>query len=761
MGNLDNAESLGGVFVTIGGDDSKLVSDFLAVKQKIAAAEKEMVVRPRFDFQEQQVRDRMGQLIRDMRQQAQNAKIELEVKTRLFGGSGSAIGIGGNLGIGAGPAGFGESSYAAARSSRMIGLPEVTQVRQHMVAVGAAVRDEIGRLRQETSTNPLDIIASIVAERGRSSSNSSNRKGTGGGHGGLSNKNLLSLRGLENSGLVGTATGAYAIIEALNLSADFAEASTIRNHPERITRQYDRIGSAYNAFGDPAMAGNARAQADIAATQKSLGAVESIPIVGAFVRIYDALGNISASLEADAAALKRAAEIHVASVEFSRGSVGRIEGLRGNKIGEAVAQDREAQRAAIEDIRRSGGDPAAYQRLKDVQIEGQVRVNRAAYAMQGEQIVSQYETMASRKERQAIEAQAAGRGDEAFRLQQEADELRARGGRQGAIHAGTGTENSGMINAGAVASEDRAAAQRRLAATRRDQETGYAIAGSRGSTASNVLRLNKQDFPAELQEFDSQAQVRLQKMKDQGERLAVIAAEEDRLRSERAVKVYDHERDLSNRVGQIRDSAVASNLRRQGEGFKAELTMFDGQARRRIALIQDAGEREAATVEYRVGRAAMIAGERNSLRAARTTLEARFGAAALMLDKSLFSGIQAERGDILRMGAAGSNEILSAPANLREQVRKTVIQELRAKKEELTGIEGGGIAQEVEYGTEVIGDPLGISGLALRNKKLNAEIDAQITAAERVNPNQGNDLLEGIKTLLGNILEKISPAGVF
>jgi len=722
-GTFDNTDSLGGMHVTIGIDDRQVDAGITVTKQKLSAAGRDMAIK---------VPVRIGDL---------DAGQIAKTKTAIAG---------------------------AMNIPRIDETAFLGQLRK----LKSETTDAIRQMQAAASAQPIVIRTKIVDEQGRSvGAGHAAARSAGGGHGGLANKNLLSLRGLETSGLVGNATAAFAIIEATRIGAEFAEAASIASHPNRIARKYDAAGSVVNPFADPSMMANAQGQASVQASQMRIGAIEGIPVIGALIRIGDAMTGLSHGLEEKAEALQRSASMHVAAVESNRGALGRIEGLTGNRVGEATAQYNENEEAAIQDVRRSaedrqkagleGADPATIEKLHKTRMEGRIRIGRVAQGVKAENTASFYSAKAAAKERQAADALAAGRGDEAFRLQQEAAELRARGQRDSTITGAEGTDRFEVIASEAVAVYGAGAAQRSLARLRRRQEAGYSIAAAQGSVAANKLRMGQRDFEADQTEFLSDSSINIGRMRDRGEKPGVIAAEEDRVRAEAARREYQHKRDVAQRTGAMEDEELAARLRRQGRGFEAGLRQFENSSARRIALIQDPGERAAATLAFGEQRAGMIAGERNDRRMAQGALEARRSSAELLMDRSLATSVQGERGDIIRQGTAGVNEILSAPERDREKVRKTVIAEMRARLDQLIGVEGGAVAGEVEYGTQVIGDPLGISGLANRNRKLKEEAEAQMRAQERANPDKGNDLLGNIKGLLSDILAKISPGGVF
>lgn len=115
--------------------------------------------------------------------------------------------------------------------------------------------------------------------------------GGGGGHGNIGRKNLLSQRGLETLGLGGSATAAFAIIEATRLAGELIEAQQIAAHPERIARTFQSVGG-WAAADDPYIMAKSGELAKIQKRMKETDAMESIPIIGNLTRIANSAFDV-------------------------------------------------------------------------------------------------------------------------------------------------------------------------------------------------------------------------------------------------------------------------------------------------------------------------------------------------------------------------------------------------------------------------------------------------------------------------------------
>lgn len=102
-----------------------------------------------------------------------------------------------------------------------------------------------------------------------------------GGHGNLARKNLLSARGLEGLGIGGSATAAFAIIEAMKVAGEVAQAKTIT--ADRLLDKMSQVGSAYSPDGATKLVAEQMAASQ--RSEKYVGIAESIPILGNLVRI--------------------------------------------------------------------------------------------------------------------------------------------------------------------------------------------------------------------------------------------------------------------------------------------------------------------------------------------------------------------------------------------------------------------------------------------------------------------------------------------
>lgn len=116
------------------------------------------------------------------------------------------------------------------------------------------------------------------------------------GHGDISRKNILSMRGLETLGIGGSATAAFAIIEATRLAGEYIESQNIRSNSQRVSRNFEHVGG-WSAASDPYIQRQSKALADANADMKILEMQESVPILGNLSRIANSAFDVRGGIE--------------------------------------------------------------------------------------------------------------------------------------------------------------------------------------------------------------------------------------------------------------------------------------------------------------------------------------------------------------------------------------------------------------------------------------------------------------------------------
>lgn len=718
--SIANAEQIGGVAVGLGLDDSAFRSGLAKAKQ----------------FAEQEAK-----AIADvMRQQLSSIHVSV---------GGAAGGTGGGVRSSGTSSAVFPSIVGGSGGATISVKLDASAFTKQLEGIRNDLAKSIQSMQSMTTNNPVKIRTELTDRNGRPHSP--------GGHGDLSKKNLLSLRGLETAGLVGTATAAYAIVEGIRLTGEAAEAIRHSMHPEKVMRQYDQ-GGALN-HRDAMMIANTSDQAVVQGKQMFLQSVESIPLIGSLVKIGDSLVGLSASLEDDAARLKRNAEIHVAAVESMPGLASRFAVAIGAPVTAAQIRAQDEYDRSLEDIRRTNGDPAVVRRHRAVAMVGQIELNRANDAYQANLIDLRGRREIAKIEQQATSAELMGDGERAYALRRTATIARATTTYEQTVRASQNDVNGAVIREAAAAERDAAVQQQVMADTRRRRERGYRLTELRSSAESAGMRAEARPFAADLHDLDTANEIRLRKMRHAGEREDVIAAERENMNAQRRARVAARERELEMTIGDSKDRAAAASLKQSQNYFDAEMRMVDGHYQRRIKYIEDASEKQATIEEYQATKSEMIAAHKREMGLARLGLFVRQTQAGLIQDTSLPLELQKQRGELIGMGASLFREIIEAPRELKGEVKRTAIEELKAKKSELTRIEGGTMASEIDVTANIVGDPLGITGFKQRRKILGAEIDRQIKMIEGMNldadPAKASvDLLKGIHKTLGDILEK-------
>lgn len=134
-------------------------------------------VKPRFDLQEQDIRNRMAEIIRNTREQANEARIELEVRTRLYGAPGTDQGLGYE-----GDAG-GLDSYGPAVRDRFNNQERA--VRERSANVLRDIRAQKEEVRVAEESQQQNLLHILEAEQpGEEIAPGSKRSRNGGGKGG-------------------------------------------------------------------------------------------------------------------------------------------------------------------------------------------------------------------------------------------------------------------------------------------------------------------------------------------------------------------------------------------------------------------------------------------------------------------------------------------------------------------------------------------------------------------------------------------------
>ena len=223
-----------------------------------------------------------------------------------------------------------------------------------------------------SSNNQLVNAINQLTQSIRSGSDGGSGGGSGGGGGGRSGsggglglKNLFSARGLS-AGLGLSMTGIFAAIEALKVGGEFAVASNIEAHPERLLRSMNE-GAQHSAYADSYLRGQAQASASNEGSQTRLQAVESIPLAGTLVKFVDDLNGVSIELKEQAKVIQDNIAAHQRSTAELDKRVIQAATESGDPREAARARaSQEIERLTIE-ARAHPDDPAAQEALRAAQ----------------------------------------------------------------------------------------------------------------------------------------------------------------------------------------------------------------------------------------------------------------------------------------------------------------------------------------------------------------------------------------------------------
>jgi hypothetical protein len=298
MSDLSGATSIGGMVVTIGGDDSQLRSVVSRAKSDLQSASQAKTVfsltmdTSSFDQQF----SHFSSITSKMVEQAKVAGAQIKAAFASAGPSGP-------YGIKDATTGAYDVAKATARKSTaystgFLSWSEKDEDNKKRFLSAMEELESTGTKKTESESRKIretnEKRAKEAKEAGRKIASAHDDGASE--HGGLSHKNLLSRRGLETLGIGGSATAAFAILEAVSLLGEGLEAINSSSHPERILRSMQHVGAASIESYDP----GAKAMAQVIATSKAqetmLSAAEGIPILGSLVRVGAAALDVHGKL---------------------------------------------------------------------------------------------------------------------------------------------------------------------------------------------------------------------------------------------------------------------------------------------------------------------------------------------------------------------------------------------------------------------------------------------------------------------------------
>jgi hypothetical protein len=240
------------------------------------------------------------------------------------------------------------TAYAVRRAQQTgAGVPSVGQLRRRfpdLLPEGAAdVRDESQaqvreqraatrqKYRQDTQDFRQFVAEKREAERQAKRGAREEEKAEGQEpveRGGRHLPNLLSARGFERliPGAAG-ATAGFAVYEAVRVASHVAAAAEEASHPERILRQFDRVGSTFSALADPALRSQARGLAESRFGENLLGAFEGIPILGQALSVGTSIAGVHGRFQDEQYQLNR----NIETRQFLQ-QTGLSQGVRGLEL---------------------------------------------------------------------------------------------------------------------------------------------------------------------------------------------------------------------------------------------------------------------------------------------------------------------------------------------------------------------------------------------------------------------------------------------
>lgn len=725
---------VGGAVVTVEYDLAPLKATGEAVKAHVAKVAREAKeaarIEPRFDFKEQAIRNRMAEIIRDMRQQAQRATIELEVRARLFGTDQVKTEFQAfqrQLGGGATSKPAWVMAHEAQNEQRR--FQALLAATQKQVASTAATAAGTG------TPSALEAIAELAGgRRGRAGYGGGMGGGRGGAHGGgldLARTNILSGRGFER--MIGHATIAAGIHEGLQLVAGLTHAARTYQNDEPYLRGFDRaLGGLGSVDESGFMRGAAARMAVNAGDTEQLQALKGIPVVGPLFDFMDAIGGFSEAAKKSTERLQEAGEAMIALKASFNASAGQAIGVtagRGSQmqfeLGEFETQRRKQLDLLGKQFVEGNIDSIEYYQ----QVNASNRDARTRRAMARRQTFLD----AIGKEQAGAALMAPG-GSTAFgidttggfgymqaefetggvALQEAAIAAQAHAGVMGTLgHADTGT----------------LFAARRAAITARHASANL---NRRNTAAARIANAQGSGGLTQAQ-YEAKAEARTMAAEQSAELMALDA---ERVKAEE---------DTQDRITQVRGTGEAARLRMSRQMLAADLLELDVANQLRLSKITDAAERQAVAGAHAAQRAGAIEA---------ATRDARVGAHGLGT-RATVAGLRGRYRDreasVAGMISQLQAEIYQAPEHLREATVTAALAEARAEKQRLLPTSGG--VGQVVGALELAGDPLGLRPDTQEDAAIGKRLNEFIN-----NPTAGGPQEQAVTLLteIRDVLERIN-----
>lgn len=181
-------------------------------------------------------------------------------------------------------------------------------------------------LRQQQQKIIERTVANQISEVGTASPDASVAQSTSSNSGGRSGNtyNPFSPKGIARA--VGSGLAVYGGILAAHLATGMFNADETLNHPERILRGMENVGSVHNVGNDPFM----RTQAQLSAVNQSQtefkSAIEGVPVIGSLAKLAHAIDGTTKELEDGAKQISKTTEIY----KYAQGQMDEAKRSRAN-----------------------------------------------------------------------------------------------------------------------------------------------------------------------------------------------------------------------------------------------------------------------------------------------------------------------------------------------------------------------------------------------------------------------------------------------
>lgn len=401
-------------------------------------------------------------------------------------------------------------------------------------------------------------------------------KGGGGKHGRGSwvKRNLFSTQGLEGAGIGGSATAAFAILEATKVAGELMEAFQTSGNSERFMRAMDPLGGRNDPRNDPLLRTAAGDLAQISGHQQALQSVEGIPVLGLLFKLGDAALGTTVRLNESEEEIKRYAEAHIRATEYLEkapmavaqfmGDRSRVAQLQGYAEMEPIAK------TIREQLKKTGSaDPALIEQFQAAQGMDLLRRDAADRMDAADADSLVFSRHAMRNQGKAIAARLGNNTDYAFDLEREAGFGRLRGRNEQQVAAINDPIKRRQARELADKEEENYQAETRFLHQERDRERNNRIAAAQDrSGIYRAVSGGGNRWEAEYQAWSMSEARRIQHISNKKEQAAEAQAYDAEAVSKRA----EHKRDLAEASLSLTTTEIEAKERIGNEHLRASFT---------------------------------------------------------------------------------------------------------------------------------------------------------------------------------------------